>query len=50
MGVCSNVSMAYHLRLSKSELYFAYGDPNTLTTIPQMIFKVIFYEGAGKGT
>ncbi len=50
MGSCSNVSVAYHLRLSKSEIYFAYGDPNTLTTIPQVILKIIFYEGAQKGT
>lgn len=50
VGTCTNVSVAYHLRLSKSELYFAYGNPNTLTTIPQLIFKMIFYEGAQKGT
>jgi hypothetical protein len=50
IGACSNVSVAYHLRLSHSELYVAYGDPNTLTTVPQMIFKWIFYAGAQKGT
>ena len=49
-GVCSNVSMAYHLRLKDYEFYLAYGDPNTLSTIPQAIFKVIFYAGAQKGT
>jgi len=49
-GRCSNVSIAYHLRLKMYELYMAYGDPNTLTTIPQAIFKVIFYAGAQKGT
>jgi hypothetical protein len=50
IGRCSNVSLAYHLRLRHSEIYAAYGDPNTLVTIPQAIFKVIFYAGADKGT
>lgn len=50
VGVCSNVSVAYHLRLRNYEFYLAYGDPNTLTTVPQAIFKVIFYAGAQKGT
>jgi hypothetical protein len=49
-GSCSNVSVAYHLRLRRSELYLAYGNPNALTTVPQAIFKVIFYGGAQKGT
>jgi hypothetical protein len=43
IGVCSNVSVAYHLRLQDYEFYVAYGDPNTLVTVPQAIFKVIFY-------
>ena len=50
IGACSNVSVAYHLRVRNSEVYLAYGDPNTLTTVPQAIFKWIFYAGAGKGT
>ncbi len=50
IGDCSNVSVAYHLRLRSSELYLAYGNPNALTTVPQAIFKVIFYAGAAKGT
>jgi hypothetical protein len=50
IGDCSNVSVAYHLRLRNSELYVAYGNPNALTTVPQAIFKVIFYAGAAKGT
>jgi hypothetical protein len=50
MGRCSNVSVAYHLRLRNSEIYVAYGNPNALTTVPQAIFKVIFYAGAQKGT
>ncbi|HEY5341983.1 MAG TPA: hypothetical protein VIK27_13220 [Candidatus Aquilonibacter sp.] len=49
-GVCSNVSLAYHLRLNDYEFYIAYGDPNTLLSVPQAIFKVIFYAGAQKGT
>ena len=49
-GTCSNVSIAYHLRLPHQELYFAYGNPNTLTTVPQALLKVIFYVGGQKGT
>jgi hypothetical protein len=49
-GECSNVSVAYHLRWKNYELYAAYGDPNTLTTVPQAIFKLIFYGGGQKGT
>jgi hypothetical protein len=49
-GECSNVSVAYHLRLRNAELYLAYGDPNTLVTVPQAIFKLIFYAGGQKGT
>ncbi|HZZ64507.1 MAG TPA: hypothetical protein VFE17_03340 [Candidatus Baltobacteraceae bacterium] len=49
-GTCTNLSLAYHLRLRSSEIYFAYGNPNTLTTIPQLLLKIIFYEGAQKGT
>jgi len=50
IGRCSNVSIAFHQRLPHLELYTAYGDPNTLTTVPQFIFKLIFYAGADKGT
>ncbi len=50
MGTCANISVAYHLRLRNEEFYLAYGDPNTLTTVPQAIFKVIFYAGSTKGT
>jgi len=49
-GTCSNVSFAYHLRLRNEELYAAYGNPNALVTVPQAIFKVIFYAGGEKGT
>ncbi len=49
-GVCSNVSVAYHLRLRHEEVYFAYGNPNTLNTVPQALLKVIFYLGGQKGT
>jgi hypothetical protein len=47
---CANVSIAYHLRLRQEELYVAYGDPNTLVTVPQAILKVTFYFGGQKGT
>ncbi|HUY11234.1 MAG TPA: hypothetical protein VMV73_03135 [Candidatus Dormibacteraeota bacterium] len=50
VGRCTNLSLAYHLRLRHAEFYLAYGNPNTLSTAPQAIFKVIFYAGAEKGT
>jgi hypothetical protein len=50
VGMCSNVSIAYHLRLHDEEYYIAYGDPNTLVTVPQALLKVIFYVGGEKGT
>ncbi len=49
-GVCSNISVAYHMRWKNEELYAAYGDPNTLVTVPQAILKLIFYAGGEKGT
>ena len=49
-AACSNISIAYHLRLHDYEIYAAYGDPNVLSTIPQAIFKFIFYAGGEKGT
>jgi hypothetical protein len=49
-GSCSNVSVAYHLRLRNEEFYLAYGNPNTLITVPQALLKVIFYVGGEKGT
>ncbi len=49
-GTCSNVSIAYHLRPQNEEFYFAYGNPNTLVTVPQALLKVIFYLGGQKGT
>ena len=50
IGNCSNISVAYHQRMRHAEIYLAYGDPNALITVPQTIFKVIFYGGAEKGT
>lgn len=50
LGTCSNLSLAYHLRLRQGELYAAYGDPNTLATVPQALLKLIFYAGSEKGT
>lgn len=49
-GRCSNISIAYHLRLRRAEIYAAYGNPNALITVPQAIFKLIFYAGGEKGT
>jgi len=50
IGTCSNVSLAYHRKTAHNELYIGYGDPNTLITTPQVIFKFIYYVGAEKGT
>lgn len=50
VGTCTNVSVAYHERYAHSELYFAYGDPNALSTAPQLLLKLILYTGADKGT
>jgi hypothetical protein len=50
IGTCSNISVAYHKRFKHEELYAAYGDPNTLVTVPQAILKIIFYVGSQKGT
>jgi hypothetical protein len=49
-GTCANVSIAYHLRTRNEEFYLAYGDPNSLSTVPQALLKVIFYVGGQKGT
>lgn len=49
-GKCTNVSVAYHLRLTNEEFYLAYGNPNTLITVPQALLKIIFYIGGQKGT
>jgi Carbohydrate family 9 binding domain-like len=49
MGTCSNVSIAIHKRFKHEEIYAAYGNPNTLVTVPQAIFKLIYYIGQ-KGT
>jgi hypothetical protein len=48
-GARSNISIAYHLRWSHEELYAAYGDQNTLITLPQALVKLIFYAGSEKG-
>ena len=50
VGTCTNVSVAFHERFAHSELYFAYGDPNAITTAPQLLLKWILYTGADKGT
>jgi hypothetical protein len=49
-GMCSNLSAAYYLRLNTIEVYLGYGAPNSLTTDPQAILKVIFYPEGQKGT
>ena len=50
IGTCSNITVAYHLLTRHAEFYLAYGNPNALVTVPQTIFKIIFYAGAEKGT
>ena len=50
IGTCTNVSFNYHVKTRHSELYVGYGDPSRLITVPQLIFKFIYYLGAEKGT
>lgn len=45
-----NVSFAYHKRTPHDELYIAYGDASQLSTLPQLVIKLIHYFGAEKGT
>ena len=45
-----NLSFAYHRRLPHDELYVAYGDASQLSTLPQLVIKLIHYFGAEKGT
>jgi hypothetical protein len=46
----TNLSLAYYRRIHGFEMYFAYGTPNTLSTQHDVIFKIIRYIGADKGT
>ncbi|HET9028996.1 MAG TPA: hypothetical protein VFN49_02380 [Candidatus Aquilonibacter sp.] len=46
----TNLSLAYHKRFGSEELYLAYGSPNTLSTQHAILFKIIKYVGAEKGT
>ncbi len=50
VGMCTNLSFAYHRLYGPQELYIAYGDPSRLDTRPQFIVKLIRYVGAEKGT
>ncbi len=49
-GSAWNVSFAFHKRTPHDELYFAYGDASQLSTLPQLVLKLIHYFGAEKGT
>lgn len=46
----TNLSFAYYRRMKGAELYFAYGNPNELSTQHTVILKLIKYVGADKGT
>jgi hypothetical protein len=46
----TNLSFALYKRIPHAEIYFAYGDPNTLQTRHDVILKLIQYFGADKGT
>lgn len=46
----TNISVAYYARFHGTEMYFAYGTPNTVSTQHTIIFKIIRYVGADKGT
>jgi hypothetical protein len=45
-----NLSFAYHKLLAHNEIYLVYGDASAFSTSPQLIFKVVHYFGADKGT
>ena len=45
-----NLSFAYHKLLQHNEIYLVYGDASAFATSPQLIFKVVHYIGADKGT
>jgi hypothetical protein len=46
----SNVTFALHTLGKRDEVYLVYGNPNDLSTFPALIFKVVHYIGAAKGT
>jgi len=45
-----NLSFGYHKLLEHNEIYLVYGDASAFATSPQLIFKVVHYFGADKGT
>ncbi len=45
-----NLSFAYHKLLEHNEIYLVYGDASAFATSPQLIFKIVHYFGADKGT
>ncbi len=47
-----NISAAFHLlaRDGRREVYLAYGDPNSISTVQAYYLKLIYYIGASKGT
>lgn len=45
-----NLSFAYHKLIQHNEIYLVYGDASAFATSPQLIFKVVHYFGADKGT
>jgi hypothetical protein len=50
LGNNGNISAAFHYLRGANELYFVYGDPNSLSTTPALYLKWIRYIGAQKGT
>jgi len=45
-----NLSFGYHKLLEHNEIYLVYGDASAFATSPQLIFKMVHYFGADKGT
>ncbi len=45
-----NLSFAYHKLLDHNEIYLVYGGASAFATSPQLIFKIVHYFGADKGT
>jgi len=46
----TNLSVAFSKRRAHDEFYLVYGDAAATSTVPQLIFKYIYYVGAQKGT
>jgi len=46
----TNIAASLNQRLEGWHVYFVYGDPNALSTVPSIVLKVVRYIGADEGT